>query len=161
VKEIHGSASGIVRATPERCFSLLAAVDRYRDWNAELVRELEVLERHRDDKPTRVRAVIHVKQSPFMKNFELTVAVRAEPPHAIFITRIPNEPSDPEALELAWRVAPRSAGGATRIGLQFNAVASFIPGFLPLGGIGNLIAERLLDAATTALGGAAGDHGHG
>ena len=150
MKEIRGSASAVARATPESCFSLLAAVDRYGDWNADLVREVEVIEREEDDWPARARGAIYVKHSPVMKHFELTVAVRAEPPRAVYITRIPNEPSDREALELAWRLAP-ARGRATRINLELQAVVSFVPGFIPLGGVGNMIADTLLEAATEAL----------
>ncbi len=93
-------------ASPQECFELLAAVDRYREWNGELMRELEVLQAE----PLHVRAVIYVKQSPFMKTFELCVAVRTEPPSCVYIDRIPNEPTDPEGLDLRWRVEPADAG---------------------------------------------------
>ncbi len=146
MKEIRGAASAEVAAPAARSYELLAAAERYREWNGELVRELDVLDRD----PLRVRAVIYVRQSPFAKTFELRVAVRTEPPHAVHIVRIPNEPTDPEALELTWRVA--AAAGGSRITLQFAAVVSFVPGFVPLGGVGNLIADTLLSSAVRALG---------
>ena len=145
MKEIRGSASAVVPAPPDECYALLAAVDRYDEWNGELVRELEVLERD----PPRLRAVIYVKQSPFMKTFSLQAAVATEPPRAVHITRIPNEPGDHEAMRLVWRIAPADAG--SRIELDFSAVTSFLPGFFPLGGVGNLIAGTLLESAVEAL----------
>lgn len=144
VKEIRGSASAEVAAPVERSYELLAGVDRYGEWNGDLVRELEVLDRD----PLRIRAVIHVKQSPLMKNFELRLVVHAQP-HVVHIERLPNEPTDPEALELAWQVA--SADGGSRIDLEFAAVVSFAPAFLPLHGVGDLLANRLLSSAVAAL----------
>jgi hypothetical protein len=163
VKEIRGSARAVVRARPKECFALLAAVDRYSGWNGELVRELEVLERGSDDRPARLRAVIDLKRSPFVGSLDVTVAVRTEPPRAVYITRIPNEPSDPERLELVWRIdRDRSRCGTridrddsrsgTRIDLDLLAVAAFVPGFIPLGGIGDLVAEKLLGSAADTLG---------
>jgi ribosome-associated toxin RatA of RatAB toxin-antitoxin module len=147
MKEFRGSASATVRASAQESYALLAAVDRYAEWNGELVRELEVLQAE----PLRLRAVIRVKRGRLTKTFEMRVAARTEPPHAVHITRIPNEPDDPEGLELTWRIS--SAGAGTRVELDFRAVASFVPGFLPLGGVGDLIAGTLLEAATDALGG--------
>lgn len=145
VKEISGSASATVRASVRECYSLLAAAQRYPEWNGEFFRELEVLQRE----PLELRAVLNVK-----KAIELTVEVRTDPPHAVYITRIPNEPSDREELELVWRVEPAGGPALTRIELQLEALASFVPGFVPLGGIGDKIARKLLESATEALGGA-------
>ena len=151
MKEIRGSASAAVPAPANECFSLLAAVDRYAVWNGDLVRELNVLERDPEGLPARVRAVISIKRGSPVKTFELTVAVTTDPPHAVYITRIPNEPSDREELHLVWRVDPQRSAADTRIELQFAAMASFVPGFLPLGGIGNRIAEKLVESAGRAL----------
>ncbi len=145
MKEIRGSASAVVRAPAQKCYALLAAVDRYDEWNRDLVRELEVLQRE----PLRLRAAIHVKRSQFAKTFELRVAVSAEPPWAVYITRIANEPSDPERLRLAWRITPAREG--TQLQLDLNAVASFVPRLMPLRSLGNTIARKLLGSATEAL----------
>jgi ribosome-associated toxin RatA of RatAB toxin-antitoxin module len=147
MKEIRGSTSAVVPAPAQQCFALLAAVDRYGEWNRDLVRELEVLQRD----PLQLTAVIHIKQSRFSKTIELRVAVSTEPPHAVRITRIPDEPSDPESLELTWHVAQRDAG--SRIQLDVAAVVSLVPRYVPLGRAGKLIAEKLLGSATSALGG--------
>ena len=46
----------------------------------------------------------------------------------------------------AWR-----EGGSTEIEFEFDAAVSFVPGYLPVGTVGDAIAEAILDAATTAL----------
>ncbi len=143
VKEISGSASATVRASVQDCYSLLAAVQRYGEWNRELLRELEVLQRE----PLEVRAIVNVKWTPFLRTIELTAAVDTDPPHGVKITRIPNEPSDPEELELLWRLEPDRGSSATRIELRFVALASSVPRFVPLGGIGKLVAEKLVESA--------------
>lgn len=149
VKEISGSASATVRASVKECYSLLAAAQRYGEWNGEFFRELEVLQRE----PLELRAVLNVKGNPFLRTIELTVAVHTDPPRAVTITRIPNEPSDREELELLWRVEPDPGSEGTRIDLRLVALASSVPGFVPLRGVGDRIAERLLASAAGALGG--------
>lgn len=155
VKEICGSASAVVIAHPHECFSLLHAVDDYGSWNREFIRELDVLERDADGRAARVRGVVAVTRSPVAKTVELTVEVRADPPEAIYITRIPNEPSDREQLDLVWRVQKAGPSGGARIDVRFVAVASFVPAFVPLGGAGNSIARKLLESAVGALTGGA------
>jgi ribosome-associated toxin RatA of RatAB toxin-antitoxin module len=148
VKRITGVASGVVDAPLEECFALLEAVDRYPAWNPELVPEVEVLERTDDGRPARARVKLRVARSRFSKDLELVVAVRADRPMTVHLTRLPNEPSDEERLELTWRL---HAAGKTRIELELDAVASLLPAFIPLRGLGDLIARRLLAAATRAL----------
>ncbi len=150
MKSITGSASAHVRADQAECFVLLAEVDRYDDWNPDLVRELEVLDRDEQGRPARLDVVIHVKQSPIAKDFELTVAVRAEPPHVVHISRLSNEPTDQEALEVVWRIEG-DAHQETWIELRFDAEVSFLPRFLPVGRVGDMIARALLGSAAKAL----------
>lgn len=149
MKEIQGRASASVDARQEDCFSLLAAIDRYPEWNGELVREVQVLESDREGRPSTARAVLHVAQSPFGKGFELIVAARPEPPGRVHITRVPNEASDRERLDLVWRLHRNEP--TTLIELDFRALVSFLPGFLPLGGVGDQIAQALVDAAASAV----------
>lgn len=148
MKQINGRASSVVAAPVENCFALLEAVHRYPTWNGDLVREVEVLEWDADGRPAGARAMIHVAQSPFAKNFELVVAVSAEPMTAVYLTRLPNAPSDPEQLVISWRLHP-DAG--TRIELEFHATVSFLPRVVPLFGVGDLIADTLIDAAARTL----------
>jgi hypothetical protein len=71
-----------------------------------------------------------------------------EPPFAITLTRVPNGRHDPDRLELIWRV-----GGAesTWLELEFDAAASCVPGFLPVGDAGDAIAQAAIEAARDAL----------
>jgi ribosome-associated toxin RatA of RatAB toxin-antitoxin module len=147
VKELRGHASAEVEVAPEECFELFAAVERYPAW-FEVVREVEILEAERNGTPGMARAFIHVPQSPFGTDFELFLAVSTQAPGVVTLTRVPDGPHDPDRLEMVWRVQD---GGVTRIELEFDAAASFVPSFLPVGGAGNAIAQAALDAARNAL----------
>lgn len=147
MKELEGRAKAQLDVRPEDCYALLAAIERYPTW-FEVVREVEILEPERNGTPGRARAAVHVPQSPFGTDFELFVAVRTVPPVTITLTRLPQGPSDPDRLELIWRVA---GGGSTELELEFDAAASFVPGFLPLGDAGDAIARAAIEAARAAL----------
>ncbi len=148
MKELQGWASAEVDVQLTACFELLAAVERYPEW-FEVVRTVEVLEAEQGSSPGLARAEVHVPQSPFGTRFELFVTVRTESPVAITLTRVPDGPSDPDRLELSWRMR---GGGSTQLEFEFDAAASFVPGFFPVGGAGEAIAEAAIEAARSALG---------
>src|SRR3981081_3204981 len=106
MKSIEGRASAVVASAVEDCFALLAAVDRYPGWNGELGREVEVLGRDGKGHPARARMMIHVAQSPLAKDFEFSVAVRAEPLTVVSLTRLADKPSDRERLVTCWGGGP-------------------------------------------------------
>ncbi|HYB28199.1 MAG TPA: SRPBCC family protein [Solirubrobacteraceae bacterium] len=147
MKELRGRASAELEITPEECFELLATFERYPTW-FEVVREVEILEAEQNGTPGMARAALHVPQSPFGKDFELFLTVRTEAPVAVTLTRVPDGPHDQDRLELSWRVL---GTGSTRLELEFDAAASFVPSFLPVGGAGDLIAQAALDAARSAF----------
>jgi ribosome-associated toxin RatA of RatAB toxin-antitoxin module len=147
MKELRGRASTELQITPTECFELLAAFERYPSW-FDVVREVEILEAEQNGTPGMARAALHVPQSPFGKDFELFLAVRTEAPVAVTLTRVPDGPHDQDRLELSWRVL---GAESTRLELEFDAAASFVPSFLPVGGAGDLIAQAALDAARSAL----------
>ena len=147
MKELQGWAQGPLDVPAEDCFELLAAVERYPAW-FEVVRKVEILAPERNGTPGLARTELHVPQSPFGTDFELQVAVRTERPVAVTLTRMPDGPGDPDWLELTWRV---HAGDPTWLELEFDAAASFVPSFLPVGGAGDLMAQAALDAARAAL----------
>jgi ribosome-associated toxin RatA of RatAB toxin-antitoxin module len=149
VKELRGRASALVPATPEDCFAFLAAVDRYPAW-FEYLREVSVLESDADGRPVKARARVHVPQSPFGKDFQLVVTVHADAPSELRLVRVPQQSDGLQQLELAWRLRGESE---TMIELEFAAVVSFLPQFLPLGGAGNVVAQAMLEAASKELGG--------
>ena len=147
MKEVQGRATAKLDVPPEDCYELLAAIERYPAW-FEMVREVEILEAERNGTPGRVRAAVHVPKSPFGKDFELFMAVRTERPVTITLTRLPQGQSDPDRLELIWRVAGEVS---TELELEFEAAASFVPGFLPLGDAGDAVARAAIEAARDAL----------
>jgi ribosome-associated toxin RatA of RatAB toxin-antitoxin module len=148
VKELQGWASAELDVPAHECFELLAAVERYPAW-FEVVSKVEVLEAERNGTPGLARAELHVPQSPFGTHFELFVAVRTERPGMVTLTRVPDGASDQDRLELIWRV---KGGGCTELEFEFDAAASFVPSFIPVGGAGEAIARGAIDAALTALG---------
>jgi ribosome-associated toxin RatA of RatAB toxin-antitoxin module len=147
LKQLQGSASAEIELPAEDCFALLASIDRYPGW-FEVIRAAEVLKRKRNGFPSLVRVELHIPQSPFGTDYELLVAIDAEPPDAVQFRKLPAGPGDEDRLEIIWRMREN---GSTEIEFEFDAAVSFVPGYLPVGGAGNVIAEAILDAATSAF----------
>ena len=145
MKDLHGTASAVVPAPLDRCRALFEAVDRYPDWYPDAVREVDVLERDHTGRPTKARAKLHLVWGPVVKDFDLVLAVVSEPPGPIRLTRIADAGSSQFAV--TWGL--RDDGG-TRIDLNLTASMS-VPRFLPVGGIGDAIADGFIGAATRAL----------
>lgn len=151
MKHLDGRADAVVSAPVTTCFSVLAAVERYPDWSGEFIRAVTVLDRDAGGLPVRAHVVVHVAQSPFGKTFELDAAIRSQPPRVVRLNRLPSGPSDSDRFSLSWSLQGENHG--TRIALELAAAVSFLPGLLPLPGVGDLIARTLLDAAVHELGG--------
>lgn len=147
MKELQGRASAELDVPARDCFELLAAIDGYPDW-FEVVQTVEVLEAERNGTPGLARAELHVPQSPFGTHFELTVAVRTERPATVTLTRVPDGAADVDRLEVTWRLRGRKS---TQLEVEFDAAASFVPGFIPVGGAGDAIAMAAIEAARSAL----------
>jgi ribosome-associated toxin RatA of RatAB toxin-antitoxin module len=147
VKELHGAAAVEVAASPAQALALLQAVDRYPDWYPEVVKRVEVTERDGDGRPSKANATLHVAQGPLTKDFNLQLSVVTEPPATVKLVRLNHGPSDHEQFRVTWRVtdAPR-----TRIDLDLGANLS-VPRFLPVGGIGEGLAQGFVGAAARAL----------
>jgi hypothetical protein len=143
MRDIRGSASTPVKASPEDCIALLAAVDRYPTWYPEVIREVEVLERDGDGHPTRARTTVHLAIGPLAKDFhfEVTVAVR---PDAVTLARVPDAPSDEHRLEIDWRV------GRGELSVDLEATLD-VPRFLPVGAAGDSVAQGFVEAAKREL----------
>jgi ribosome-associated toxin RatA of RatAB toxin-antitoxin module len=148
MKELHGSASAVVPASAEACVQLLRDVDAYPRWYPEVVKEAEVLARGEDGQPTKARAALHVAVGPLTRDFNLVLAITVRPGELVKLARQPHGASDHERFEVTWRLAPEGAG--TRIRLQLDANLS-VPRLLPIGSIGETIAQGFIDAATKAL----------
>lgn len=137
-------------ASPAQSMSLLQAVDRYPSWHPTVVREAEVLERDEHGQPTRVRTKLHVERGPLTKDFDLTMAVSVDPAGVVKLARISHGASDRERFDATWRVG-QGEGAGSQIRLDLAANLS-IPGFLPVGGVGDSLAEGFVGAAVRALG---------
>lgn len=147
MKELTGTASATTPASPEACLALLAAVDRYPSWHPDAVKSVDVLERDDQGQPTKARTKLHVQHGPITRDFDLTMGIEVDPAGAVNLSRIPHHGSDGEKFEVNWRV---SASGPTQIRLDLAADLD-VPRFLPLGGVGDSIAEGFVSAATRAL----------
>jgi ribosome-associated toxin RatA of RatAB toxin-antitoxin module len=147
MKELTGSATGTTQATPEQAFALLEAIDDYPTWHPDVIKEAEVLERDAQGRPTRARTKLHIEHGPITRDFNLRMSVTDDPIRMIKLRRIPNEPSDGERFDVTWRV---DGGQPTRIRLDLVADLS-VPRFVPLGGVGDALAQGMVSAATRAL----------
>jgi Polyketide cyclase / dehydrase and lipid transport len=147
VKELTGSASGTTAASPAEAIALLEAVDRYPSWHPQVVKEAEVLERDAQGHPTKARCKLHVERGRLTRDFNLVMAVTRDPAGTVRLSRIPHEPTDPERFDVNWRV---DGGPSTRIRLDLAANLN-VPRLVPLGGVGDSLAEGLVSAATRAL----------
>jgi hypothetical protein len=147
MKELRGSASGIVSASVEDCVRFFRAVDRYPTWHPEVVRRVEVLERDGDGEPLRAHALLHVAVGPLVKDFDLVLAITLPDPGTVKLSRIPHHSGDEERFEVTWHA---EQGAATRIELDVHATLS-VPRFVPVGGIGDGLAQSFVSSATKAL----------
>ncbi len=145
-RQFHGEAAADVAAPLEKCFALLAAVDRYPEWCPDVVRFVEVLERGLGRQPQRVRMMIHVARGTLMKEFQLFLAIAVEPPRSVTLTRVTDHPTNQE-FTAAWLLRPE---GRIRIALQLDAKLR-VPALVPASGIPDEIASGFVAAASQAL----------
>ncbi len=127
--------------------SLFTDVDRYPSWYPDVVKQVEVLERDDQGQPTKAHTKLHVQHGPITHDFDLTMAVEVDPPGTVKLSRIPHERSDGEKFEVTWRV---SGAAPTRLAVDLAANLD-VPRFLPLGGIGDSIAQGFVSAAMREL----------
>ena len=124
--------------------ALLEAVDRYPEWHPDVVKSVEVLERDTGGQPSKVRAKLRVERPPVAKDFVLLMAVAIDRPRAVDLSLVGDHP---ERFMVAWRLEPRDG---TRIEIDLNANID-VPRFLPLGRLGDSVAEDFVAAAARAL----------
>jgi hypothetical protein len=148
MKELNGSAYSAVDATPEACIGLLEAVGGYPDWHPDVVKEVEVLASN-DGHPTRVRAKLHVARGPLVKDFNLVMSVATDGRRQVKLTKVQDAHSGPEQFEVTWLVEDT---GPTLIRLDLSASLD-VPRFLPVGGVGDGLAEGFVGAAVNELSG--------
>ena len=144
MKELSGTASVPVAASHARCLQLLRAVDGYPLWFGEVVREVTVLERDAGGEPSVVRAMLRVQVGPFAQDVHVLLRVVVDTDEVV-LTRIPHESDDPEELLVRWEISEGV------VGIQLAARLD-VPKLLPLGDVGDGLAERFVQAAAEAVG---------
>lgn len=147
MKQLHGTAAATIPAPIEECFELLDAIDGYPRWYEEVVQEAEVIERDADGRPVRARAVLQVSVGPLARDFHLDLDVSTSPPTVVRFARIPHHAGDNEAFEVLWKLEGKDP---TVITLELNANLS-VPKLLPLGGVGDSLAQGFVAAAARRL----------
>ncbi len=131
-------------ASPAQCLALVEAVDGYPDWYPEVVRSVEVLERDARGLPTRAQTKLHVSVGPMTKDFDVLMAVTTEPPGTVKLAKV----GGAAKFDVVWRL---SDGESTRLALELDASLD-VPRFLPLGDVGNSVAQGFISAASAELG---------
>jgi ribosome-associated toxin RatA of RatAB toxin-antitoxin module len=145
MKDLRGSATTAVKATPEQCLAAAAAVDRYPSWYPDVIREVEVLERDRHGVVRRARTRVHLAVGPLANDYRFEITVTVEP-SGVVLARVPDSSSDPERLEIHWQVRPRQLGVELVARLE-------VPRFVPLGSVGDSVAQGFVEAARRVLDG--------
>jgi hypothetical protein len=148
MKIIAGRASALVQASLRDCFELLADIEAYPRWAGDLVTGVELVQRDAGGMASQALLRLYVRQSPVGRNFELRASLMTHPPDAVRLSRLPRDAGDHDRLELMWSLSrPRE----TRIELSFHAETSLLPSVVPLFGVGDAIAEHLVDRARSAM----------
>ncbi|HXD64765.1 MAG TPA: SRPBCC family protein [Solirubrobacteraceae bacterium] len=143
MKELRGTASTLVPAPLDQCLALVEAVDGYPDWYPEVVRAVDVVERDARGLPSRAQTKLHVSVGPVTKDFDLLMAVTVEPPSTVKLAKV----GGAAKFDVIWRL---TEGEQTRIALDLDASLD-VPRFLPLGDVGNSVAQGFISAASTEL----------
>ncbi len=148
MKALSGSAASDVTGTTEQCMALLTDVERYPNWYPDVVQRVDVLERDPAGQTTKAATKLHVAYGPVTRDFELTLDVQVQQPATVRLARIPHEPSDEEHFEVNWHV--RDGGARRTIEVKLGAALP-IPRFLPVGGLGDGLAQGFVAAAVREL----------
>jgi ribosome-associated toxin RatA of RatAB toxin-antitoxin module len=150
--ELTATASDVAPAPIERCFELLADVERYPDWYPAGVKRVEVLERDPDGRPTLVAALLSLGDGPIRKDFDMQMAVATTAPSArgVELTRVKQNAAEGERMVIAWALAEDGAAG-TQLTVELQAALS-LPPFLPVRAIAQSVANGFLAAAIARLG---------
>lgn len=132
---------------PERCFAVLLAVDRYPRAYPEVIRRVEVIDRHADGSPLIALANLSLGVGPVQREFALRVKVSWKKDRLVRLTRVPNDRSDLERVTLTWHISP---GPPTRLTVRLRARLE-VPRVIPVRGAGGAVARGLLEAASRTL----------
>jgi ribosome-associated toxin RatA of RatAB toxin-antitoxin module len=143
MKELRGTATALVPAPMAHCLALVAAVDQYPAWYPDVVRTVEVLERDPNGVPSRAQTKLHLSVGPLTKDFDLLMGVTVLPPTTVKLVKVGGN----EKFDVTWRLHDEDD---TRLTLELDANLN-APRFLPLGGIGDSVAEGFVSAASAEL----------
>ncbi len=143
MKELRGAAAAVVPAPLAECLALVEAVDGYPDWYPEVVREVEVVERDAHGLPSRVQTKLHLTAGPVTKDFDLLMEVTVQSPATVKLAKI----GGTAKFDVIWRLQDAEN---TRIELELDANLD-VPRFLPLGDVGNSVAQGFVSAASQEL----------
>ena len=149
MKDLSATATDVAPAPIERCFALLADVERYPDWYPAGVKRVEVLERDPDGLPSLVAALLSLGDGPIRKDFDLRLAVTSTSPSAVELTRDKQNAAGGEHMVVSWVLAEDGATG-TRLTVELEAALN-LPPFLPVGAIAQSVADGFLAAAVAKL----------
>jgi hypothetical protein len=143
MKELRGAATTMVPAPLAQCLALVEAVDGYPDWYPEVVRAVEVVERDADGLASRAQTKLHLSVGPVTKDFDLLMAVTVEPPGTVKLAKV----GGAAKFDVIWHLTEAQG---TRIELALDASLD-VPRFLPLGDVGNSVAQGFVSAASAEL----------
>ncbi|MGA2011438.1 MAG: SRPBCC family protein [Solirubrobacteraceae bacterium] len=143
MKELRGTAAALVPAPPAQCLALVEAVDEYPSWHPEVVREVEVLERDARGLPSRARTILHLSAGPVTKDFDLLMSITVDPPATVTLSKIGGS----ARFDVIWHLHD---GQGTRVEVTLAANLD-VPRFLPLGGVGDSVAQGFVSAASAEL----------
>jgi ribosome-associated toxin RatA of RatAB toxin-antitoxin module len=143
MKELRGRATALVAAPMAECLALVQAVDEYPAWYPDVVRTVKVLERDASGLPSRARTELHLSVGPLTKDFDLLMTVAIQPPGTVKLIKVGGSAK----FDVTWRLHD---GHNTRLTLELDANLD-APRFLPLGGIGDSVAQGFISAASAEL----------
>jgi hypothetical protein len=150
MKRLVGHAEGVCRASGDAVARLLRAVDQYPSWHSDVVRRVVVLERDAAGAPRMLEATLRVPVGPISVAVDLTLALGAERPDRVTLTRLPNDSEDRETFVADWRLEQR---GPEETGIRLDVEGELdVPRLVPLGDVGDRLARGFVDAAAAALG---------
>jgi ribosome-associated toxin RatA of RatAB toxin-antitoxin module len=143
MKELRGIATAAVPAPLAQCLALVEAVDGYPAWHPDVVRAVEVLERDARGLASRVQTKLHLSAGPLTKDFDLLMEVTVEPPATVKLVKV----GGTAKFDVIWRLHDEEN---TRLELELDANLN-APRFLPLGGVGDSVAQGFITAASEEL----------
>jgi ribosome-associated toxin RatA of RatAB toxin-antitoxin module len=143
MKQLRGAAATLVPAPLARCLALVQEVDRYPVWYPEVVRTVEVIERDARGLPSRAQTRLHLSAGPVTKDFDVLMAVTLTPPATVTLAKV----GGTAKFDVIWRL---TEGENTRIELELDASLD-VPRLIPLGDVGNSVAQGFVAAASAEL----------